>query len=135
MNIDTQYQIEKGEKSSWFTVLESQSLTADVRSDVQKNLHAQGLLLEIITSAGSGSPIFTPVLETVDPDGNKIALWTAAATITTNTSTIFLFYPGAASDADGVTEDADMPIPREWNLFLDWTSGTSVTVVAHACYL
>lgn len=122
-----------GEKSQWFTLIESESISADKKSDIQDTPWALGLMLEVITSSGS-SANFQPRLSTVDDDGNEFNVWAATAAITTDTTTTYIFFPGGAADMDGVTEAVDMPLPRQWRFFLDRTGG-SMTVEVHACYL
>lgn len=123
-----------GEKTQWFTLIESQAMAADLASGIQDGPWAFGLLIEIITADGASTPNYQPRIRTADDDGNVINLWAAAAAITTDTTTTYLFFPGGAADMDGITEGADMPVPRQWELFLDKTTG-SFTVEVHACYL
>lgn len=136
MSLKSTYSQEKlKEKGQWFTLMESQSLAADLRSGVQDAPNARGLILEIITSSGADTPNYNPELETVDEDGNSITLWNPAASISTDTTTTYVFYPGwTVGDFDAITEGADVPLPRTWRLFFDKTTG-SFTVEVHACYL
>ncbi len=122
------------EKSAWFTLMESQSVAADTRSAVQANGSAVGVIISIVTSSGASTPNITPKLETVDDAGNVISLWSASAAITTDTTSVYVFTPGGATGFGAVTEDVDCLIPREWQLFLDRSTG-SFTVEVHACYL
>lgn len=122
-----------GEKTQWFTLMASASRNADVRSDIQAGPWAFGLLLEIKVAAAS-SLSFVPKLETKDDAGNVILLWTAAAAVIADGTVLYLFFPGGAVDADGLTEGADMPVPRQWNLFMDFSAGSG-TIEVHACYL
>lgn len=134
MTLKSHYSQEKlGQKGQWFTLMESASQNADVRSDIQDAPFAEGLMLEIIVSSASTLSV-TPTLETVDDSGNVMAIWTAAAAVTADGTVIYVFYPGAAADLDGITEDADTPLPRQWNLFIDFGTG-SATIEVHACYL
>ena len=123
----------KLEKSSWHTIIASQALTATVTSAVQEWPHGSGVLITVITSSGASTPIITPSITTVDDDGNSLTLWTAAATITTDTTTSYLLAPGGATGFS-VTEDIDGYLPREWKLVLTWSQG-SFTVEAHATYV
>lgn len=134
MPLESHYsQARLGEKSQWNTIIASQAMAADVRSDIENGPFALGLMIEIIISSAAALS-FTPKLETVDDSGNAIVIWSAAAAIIADGTTTFVFFPGGAVDLDGITEDADTPLPRQWRLFLDHTAGTA-TVEAHACYL
>jgi len=135
MSLTSAYSQEKlGEKGQWFTLMASASQNADVRSDIQDAPFSHGVLLEIIVSSASTLSV-TPTLETVDDSGNVLAIWTAAAAVTADGTVTYLFYPGwTAADYDGITEGADVPLPRQWNLFIDFGTG-SATIEVHACYL
>jgi hypothetical protein len=136
----TDYQNDNGEKTEWFEVLPAQLLSTATRTSQEFTMKARGqqagMAIVVVTANEAGTASFTPELATVVA-GADVKFWTAAAAITTDTTSKYLIYPGAGTNAL-YTEIKSTPIPRTWKLILTY-AGTPATdkidTKVYACYL
>lgn len=100
--------------------------TATVTSDEINNRGARGLLVVVNSTAITATPIVTPSLQAYDTASSTwVTVWTAAATITTATTTTYMIYPGASGG--NFTEVDGVPIPARFRLVFTHTDADSIT--------
>jgi len=119
--------------NSSFEILTSAARTADVTSE-QRNHSWRGIILIVDVTALSLTPIVTPNIRTKDEAGNfDNVLWTAAATITATGQFRYILYPGASGG--NATEVDGIPLPLEWQLFMDHSDADSITYSVRGHYI
>ena len=125
------------QKTGWFEVLPAELQTiADRTSGQFNNPYGQGMILTIVTANETGTFSATPKLQIVNAYGSALTFWTAAAPITTNTTSNYLIYPVTVTNS-AFTETVAFPLPGSWRLFLDYTGTASdkADTKASACYI
>ena len=132
------YQQNTGQNTSWFTVLPAALLSTATRtSNIMYNPSAKGMILSITTANEVGTCSFTPKICTLDAFGTVITLWTAAAAITTDTTSTYFISETTFTNASFTAVVATV-LPRSWYLVLTY-SGTPASdksdTKASACYV
>ena len=87
--------------------------------------YARGCIMIVESTAETDTAIVTPSLEVPDGNGGWEAIWTAAATITSVTSTSYLWYPGASGG--NLTEVDGIPMPVTGRFTFTHTDADSIT--------
>lgn len=122
--------------NSSVTLLASLARTADV-TQAFTNQQYRGIILVLdVTVAGAGPPAFsvTPNVRTKDEAGNyDNILWTAAAAVTAVGQYQYIIYPAASGG--NATEVDGIPLPGEWQLFMDHANATSGTYSVRGHYI
>lgn len=139
-NLNIDYQRTTGQKSELFTVLATESGSFATRTaGVFQNEYNHGIVLIVKLANKAGTVTFTPQVQIQDEAGNAIVWWTAAAALAANgTATYVLFPGGMAGKGAGVTEAADVVMPREWKLALNYTGagdGNEFDTSVYAYYI
>ena len=118
------------------TVLASAARTAETDSADLTNFNARGLMLFVDVTSITSAPALTVNIQMKDPVASKyITIWTAAATITTATTAVYLIYPGAiAADYDG-TEAVSIAVPRTWRVRVGVGNADSATYSIGASFI
>lgn len=108
------------------TLLASAARTVTTNSSDQTNYNWRGLLLFVdVSNAGTGS--ITPSLQIKDSiSGVYKTIWTAAAALIANGTTVYAFYPSALA-AGIATEVINAIIGRTWRLVVTANNANSVT--------
>ena len=118
-----------------FILLASAARTAATDSTDQTNINARGVTIIIKTTAETSTAIITPNVLIKDViTGDDVIIWTAAATITTLTTSSYQLYPGIlAADFDG-TEAVNIVLPRTWVFRMTVANANSMTYSVAASY-
>jgi hypothetical protein len=107
------------------TLLASAARTADTTAEF-RNHDARGIILVVDVTAKGTAPSVTPNIMTKDEADNfDNILWTASAAITATGQYRYIIYPGASGGS--ATQVAGIPLPLEWQLFMDHTNTDSIT--------
>lgn len=136
MNLNLAKDIERGEKTEWFSVLPAELQTAaDRTSSAFSHPTAAGLMMKFVVANEAGTFSATVNIQTPDADGTWTTIYTSAA-ITANGTTLFFIYPGGGTNS--LFTIVPFTLPKEWRVFLDY-SGTPASDKAdtylQACYL
>ena len=136
--LDIEYQQINYGKTDWFEILPAQlQSTATRTSQMQRNMNLDGILLSVVTANEAATASFTPSIKTLDAFGTVITLWTAAAAITTDTTSVYSISPNAFTNTS-FTQVANLVLPRIWYLVLTY-AGTPATdkidTKASICYI
>ncbi len=103
--------------------------TAVTRTALPRQSPAQvGLILSVITANGASTPSFLPSLE-MKVGTVWETFWTAAAPITADVITRYVFYPGLAGTDGTFLERLNLPLPNLWRMVLTRTTGNADTTV------
>ena len=123
-NVILDSEINRGEKTDLFTVLAAQTDSDSDRQSVDFfNKYSHGVVIVVKLNAETGAAGFTPKVQIPDNAGNNI-LWWAGTELTASGVFTYVLFPGGMSDKGaGVTEEADIVMPRVWNFLLDKTTG------------
>ena len=88
------------------TLLASAARTATNSIDVVNSPRFKGMILSVDSTSVTTTPEVTPSIGVIDGNGDYVAIWTAAAAISTATNTIYGLYPaiinGNFTEADGI---------------------------------
>jgi hypothetical protein len=102
------------------------------------NHEAEGVLLSIIVTAVTSTPLLTAKIQ-YSPDGGTTAIDYAAFTQvgpTNATNYSLLIDPAVTTTTDGsVTESVSLPLPRLWRLVVTHADTDSATYSVQAMYL
>ena len=120
-------------KTRWEIIRANASLSADSTIKLITPDDAKGVMIHVKT-ANVSSFSTTPKINTTTANGDTLLLWTAAAAITGNASTVYSISENTNTGFAGVTASVLGVLPREWNLFLDHSTG-SADVMVEICYL
>ena len=109
-------------------VLDLALRTADTNSELM-GVNPKFYLVVDVTAIVS-SPVITPKIELFDPvSGKYIAVWTAAATITTVSTTTYCFTDEDAPYAsiDNVTEIVELPVTDQIRVMMGHADADAIT--------
>lgn len=105
--------------------------TGTVNGVQQENLQNLGLVLIVTTANRTSTITYTPSLQMLMPDGSTwYSIWTAAAAINSNASTVYAFYAQSALTDFIATEKKNIAIPRRFRVILTVGSSGSMDVQA-----
>lgn len=105
--------------------------TATVSGVQFENLHNLGAVLIVTTANHNSTSTFTPSLQMLGPDGSTwISIWTAAAAINTNTTTVYAFYAQSAMTDFIATEKKNLAIPRRFRVIATYGGAGAFDVQA-----
>lgn len=110
--------------------------TATFTTGDQTNYNARGVIVYVnvsVTPTGT-TPTLQPIIQIKDSvSSNVMAILTASANITAQGLYAYAIYPSAIS---GVTQSANMPLPRTWNIqFVIGGTTPSFTFSVSASYI
>lgn len=111
------------------SLLAAETASAATRTSASQTTppNAKGIILRVKTASGASTPSFTPKIQRKAVIGSDVweDYWTAAAAITTDTTSLYILYPAASGG--NVVEVDGVPIPHEWRLVLTRNSGNADT--------
>jgi hypothetical protein len=99
--------------------------------DVINSPRHRGMILSVDSTAVTSTPSVTPTIGVIDGNGDVVAIWTAAAAISTATNTIYALYPailnGNFTEVDGIM------LPESFRMTFTHGNSDSITysVVIH----
>lgn len=119
------------------TLFASAARTATATGTTQYNNEAKGIILTVLSTAVTATPVVTPKIQ-YSPDNGTT--WIDYLVITTAIGTAanfsYLIYPVVDASADGaMTESFSLPLPRVWRLVLTHGDADSITYSVIATYL
>lgn len=122
-NLPLDYEKITAQKSDLFTILSPAAGSFATRTSSKFNTmynHGIAIIMKLANKLGTVS--FTPQVHAFDEDGNAIIWWTAAAAVSANGTTTFVLFPGGmAGKGAGVTEAADIVLPRVFDVSINYT--------------
>lgn len=99
-------------------LLANQADTVATRTSGGFMAYGRGLRLRLETANKVGTTAtYEMQVQVQYPDGDFVAVWTAAATVTANGNATYVLYPGAAS-AGGSTETVQVPVSGAFRVVL-----------------
>lgn len=119
-NLPLEYQRITAQKSDLFTILAPATGSNATRTAAKLSTdynHGVAIIVKLANKAGTVS--FTPTVYAYDEDGNAIVWWAAAAALSANGTLTYVLFPGGMTGkGSGVTEAADVVLPRTWGFAL-----------------
>ncbi len=114
--------------------LASAARTVATDSDDLINYNARGVIIVIDVSSITATPILTASIQLkAATPSTYFTIWTAAATITTQTMVAYQFMPGAA--VGSYTESVNLVVPKDWRLHIAVADTDSATYSADVFYM
>jgi hypothetical protein len=122
-----------GENSNWFTLLANTAgMNADRTSDLQRCLHSEGLMIEIIISSIGGGVSLVPKILVPNAEGTADLAIVTFTALTAAATTILVLHPNTTNLG---SEAKVGTLPRNWKFALGYTGPGTPTVAAYARFL
>lgn len=114
------------------TIFRSETRTSTTDSSDMPNRNFRGVLVILDVTTLGGSLNLDPKIQAYDPTSDQYIDILVGSSVTTTGTYGLLVYPGAGAAADGVTDVAPFPLPEEWRLRVEHSTGDDGVYTAEA---